>query len=226
MAYGCYTSADLCAVRISVLNDDGTRIGSNPNGSAYTMDPISLAFSSVVSTGEVVEQRNGCGDLCFSRRTADQTTGQTLTLTLCKLDPEFISLATGAAVLLDGSAEVIGFDQGISAPPAVELHAWTKAYDVGSQVASPRSYVHHVWPYVKFTLGDGTLELNNWQVVLSGTATPNGNLGSGSFGDLPASGISGFYANFLEDDIPDPDTSPYDQNGLSCGFIDTPALLS
>lgn len=226
--YGCYQSLDLCAVRASVLNSDGTKKSSETNGAAYNLRPISLGRSPIVSTGETLEQRSGCGDICVSITDPDVTTGEDLTLTLCQLDLELISILTGGEVLLDSSGEVIGVEapDPSATPPLVEFDAWTKAYEGSSQVASPRDYWHWVWPGTKWNIGAWTIERGVLQVSLTGRASANANLGSGSFNDLPGAGIQQFFGVFLASDIPDADTSPYNANGLSCGFIDTPASAS
>jgi hypothetical protein len=39
--------------------------------------------------------------------------------------------------------------------------------------------------------------------------------------------LRAFYeAVWTADDIPDPDVSPYNQNDLACGFIDTPSCTT
>ena len=84
--YGCYQSIDLCAVRAAQLASDGSKQGAVTNGGAYNLRPISLSRSPTVSTGETFEQRDGCGNICFSREDADVTTGEDLTLDLCQLE--------------------------------------------------------------------------------------------------------------------------------------------
>lgn len=226
--YGCYQSLDFCAVRASVLQSDGSKDSGVANGSAYNMRPISLTRSPIVSTGETFEQRSGCGDICVSITDPDVTTGEDLTLTLCQLDLELISILTGAEVLLDSGGTVIGVeapDPGATAP-IVEFNGWTKAYDGSSQVASPRDYWHWAWPKTQWNIGDWTIERGILQVSLTGKASANANLGSGSFNDFPGAGIQQFFGVFLADDIPDVNEAPYNANGLSCGFVDTPANAS
>lgn len=226
--YGCYQSLDLVAVRASILDTDGQRLCSNANGSAYNLRPISLGRSPIVSTGETFEQRSGDGTICVSITDPDVTTGEDLTLTLCQLDLELLSILTGAELLLDGSAEVYGLeapDPGATQSP-VEFHAWTKAYSGSAQVADPRNYWHWVWPSTKWTIGDWTIERGLLNVVLAGKASANENLGNGSFGDLPGAGVQQFFGVWLDNDVPASDTAPYNANGLACGFVDTPACSS
>ena len=226
--YGCYQSLDLVAVRASILDTDGSRLCSNSNGSAYNLRPISLGRTPTVSTGETFEQKSGDGTICVSITDADVTTGETLTLNLCQLDLELISVMTGAELLLDGSAEVFGLEapDPSSTLSPIEFHAWTKAYSGSSQVADPRDYWHWVWPSTKWTIGDWTFERGILSVSLSGKASANANLGNGSFGDLPGAGVQQFFGVWLDNDVPDSSSSPYSDNGLSCGFVDTPACSS
>lgn len=226
--YGCYQTLDICAIRASTLGSDGSKTGALTNGSAYNLKPVSLSRSPIVSTGETFEQRDGCGEICVSLTDPDVTTGEDLTLNLCQLDLELISILTGGEVLLDGSGEVIGVEapDPSSTAPVVEFNAWSKAYNGSSPVAAPRDYWHWVWPYTQWNIGDWSIERGILQISLTGRASANANLGSGSFNDLPGAGIQQFFGVFLASDIPSSDESPYNANGLSCGYVDTPASAS
>lgn len=226
--YGCYTSVDFCAVRASLLDSDGTKTGVLTNGSAYNLRPISLNRTPTVSTGEQFEQRDGCGNVCFSREDPDLTTGEDLTLVLCQLDLELISLLTGGSVLLDSGGTVIGVEAPDPAltPPLIEFNGWTKAFSGNSQVASPRNYYHWVWPGTTWNIGAWNIVRGNLQVELTGKAAANANLGSGSFNDFPGAGVQQFFGVWLDNDIPSSSASPYNANGLSCGFVNTPASSS
>ena len=220
----CWNSADLCAVRFSLLESDGSPLFSEPDGSVYTMSPISLAVTITEDAGETVTTRTGCGDICYTRTDASVETGADLVLTLCSFDPEFIALAIGAEVITNESQP--GWAKGTTAADPVEAHFWTKSLDGSTQVAAPNSYWHHVFPSVTWTLGSYTLGRDVLQMVLNGTAAPNGNLGGGGFEDVPVIVDPYFVAAFTAADIPDPDVSPYNQNDLACGFIDTPGSSS
>lgn len=226
--YGCYTSVDVCAVRAARLDTDGSKLGATTNGGAYNLRPISVGQNFTFSTGETFEQRDGCGNICFTRSDVDVLTGVDITLSLCQLDLELISILSGSEVLLDGSGEVIGVEAPIASatPPVVEFDFWTKAFDGNSPVGSPRTYWHWVFPFTQWTWGQWTNERGSLEVTMTGTGSENTNLGSGAFNDLPGAGIQGVVGVFLADDIPSADESPYNANSLSCGFIDLPASAS
>ena len=135
---------------------------------------------------------------------------------------------TGAELLLDGSAEVFGLeapDPSVALSP-IEFHAWTKAYSGSSQVADPRDMWHWVWPSTKWNIGDWTFQRGILSVTLTAKAVGNANIGNGSFGDLPGAGVQQFFGVWLDNDEPDSTIAPYNANGLSCGFVDTPACSS
>jgi hypothetical protein len=225
---GCYQSLDLCAIRASLLEADGSRTGALVNGSAYNMRPITLSSSANITTGDTIEQRDGCGNICASITDPDVLTGYSLVLTLCQFDYELLSILTGGDLLLEGDMDVIGFEAPLTSTTSipVEFNAWSKNYSGSSQVGAPYAYKHHIWPKVQWTLGDLNLERGVLNVTVNGTASENANLGGGSFNDLPGAGVQAAYAVFDASDIPDPDSSPYNGNGLSCGFVDTPASAS
>ena len=218
----CYNSADLCAVRLSVINDDGMPLYSETDGSAYSMTPISLQVTPTVEAGETVTTRTGCGDICYTRTDPDVDTGADLVLTLCTFDPELIALATGAEPIDSGGA-TIGWAKGVVVADPTESHFWTKTLDGSSPVAAPNDYWHHVFPKVTWNLGSYTLGRDSLQMVLNGTATSNGNLGSGGFSDVPTITDPYYVAAFTASDIPDPSVAPYNSNGFACGYVDTPA---
>ena len=217
----CYNSADLCAVRFSLLDTDGSPLCDETDGTVYTMTPLSLQVNPTVDSGQTVTTRTGCGDVCYTRTDPDVETGADLTLTLCNFDPEFIALATGAEVFEANSLP--GFAKGTTTGDAVEAHFWTKTLDGSSQVASPNNRWHHVFPNVTWTLGNYTLGRDNLQMVLNGSATESANLGEGGFSDIPTISDPYWVAAFTADDMPDPDEAPYNAGGLACGFVDTPA---
>lgn len=217
----CWNSADICAARFSLLDTDDSPLCSEVDGTVYTMTPISLAVTPTVDAGESVTTRTGCGDVCYSRTDPSVETGANLVLTLCNFDPEFIALAVGAEVITNEGQP--GFAKGVQTADPVESHFWTKTFDGSSRVASPNNWWHHVFPKVTWTLGNYTLGRDSLQMVLNGTASPSGNLGTGGFSDVPVVTDPYWVAAFTADDVPDPDVAPYNQNALECGFIDTPA---
>jgi hypothetical protein len=224
MAYSCLKSLNVCAVRASILDADGSPDFSLANGSAYDLSPITLGRTAISTTTTGITQEDGCGRICLSIPDTTTTTGETLSLVLCQLNLELISLLTGAEVILDGSLDVIGFiaPDPSAAKPVIEFNGWSNAYSGNAPSAAPYTNYHWVWPYTQWTIADWTLQRGILQVSVTGTATANANIGTGTFADFPVA-IDQFFGVFLADDLPDPDVAPYDENVDGCGFIDSPA---
>ncbi|MDZ7742985.1 MAG: hypothetical protein U5Q03_14935 [Bacteroidota bacterium] len=155
------------------------------------------------------------------------TTGEDLTLTLCQLDLELISILTGGEVLLTAPAKSSAWKRPTLAPLLRSLPSSPGPRHMTAHPRSPlRDYWHWVWPGTRWNIGDWTIERGILQVGLTGRAQANANAGLGSFNDWPGAGIQQFFGVFLASDEPESDVSPYNQAGLSCGFIDLPANAS
>lgn len=218
----CYNSADLLAVRMSLLDTDGSPLCGETDGTAYDMKPVSLQVTPTVDTGETVTNRAGDGTICYTRTDPDVATGADLVLTICTFDVELIALATGSESYTGpngGSAMAVG----INTADPVEAHFWTRTLDGSAAVASPNTYWHHVYPNVTWSIGSHSFVRDALQMVLNGTASVSSSIGAGGFSDIPTTPVDPYWWNvWTADDLPDPADPPYDQNGFACGFIDTP----
>lgn len=226
---GCYGARDLVAIRASRLNADGTRICPNEDGSAFMVGgPISFSVTRTVDAGATDTQRDGAGNVCNTNTTPDVVTGIGGTLLLCKLDFQMIEILTGGRLLVSGGV-AYGYEEADpgDTPPAVEFHWWTKAWGASGQAASPYSYIHHVAPYTQWRLGDETFDNNALEVPLTFKGQSNTSIVIGSFDDIPLDAQGdGFTARWFATDVPDADAAPYNENALTCGYVDTPSCSS
>jgi len=222
----------LDAVRITLLQSDGSRDCNKTDGTAYTLCPVSIAVAVEEDAGETQTIRCGDGTVFATVSTADSVTNLTLTLTLASVDIEMIALATGAALLTDtGSGDNIGWSGGESENTIpTEVHAWQQARAGNSQSASPYDYWHYAWPSVKWAYRQPNVEegFGNGTAQLVGKVEGNLNLGNGSFLDIPVEAFESsdhLQARWRASDQPESDSSPYN-NSLGGGYIDTPACAS
>jgi hypothetical protein len=179
----------------------------------------------VVDTGQTDTQRDGNGSICNTDTTPDVVTGIRGDLTLCIFDFQMIELLTGARLLVNGGTAIgIELPDPSDTPPTIEFHAWAKAWDGSSQAASPYSYVHLAAFATQWRIGDMTFEENAFEIPLTFTGKANQNIVIGSFDDIPLD-VQGdsFAAIWFANDVPDADASPYNDNALTCGYVDTPA---
>jgi len=226
---GCYGARNLVAIRASRLNDDGTRICPNTDGSAFMVGgAISFSMNQVVDAGATDTQRDGNGAVCNTDTSPDIVTGIAGDLTLCIFDFQMIELLTGARLLVDGSTAIgIELPNPSNTPPTVEFHAWAKAWSGGGIAAAPYSYAHLAAFATQWRIGDMSFEENALEVPLTFTGKANENIVIGSFDDIPLDVVGdSFAAIWFADDVPDADSAPYNDNALACGYVDTPACSS
>lgn len=195
MAVSCGVSFNICRLRITELDEVG-----NGGGATYVTDQVqSVAVSVNQDTGNSFVVRNGCGCKISSVRLPNVFNGFEFTFTDASLEPALQALALGADTIADG-ADTVGlhFAGELScdeANPAVALEFWTQHY-VGSSIDGTYPYVHWVFPWTEWTLGDNTFEEGPASPVLTGTSKGNQRWGSGPHGDGPPDGsdvIEGAY---------------------------------
>jgi hypothetical protein len=223
---GCYGARNLVAVRASRLDADGTRICPNTDGSAYTVGgQISLDMRRSTDGGQTDVIRDGDGGVCNVDTTPEIVTGITGTLTLCVYDFQFIELVTGARLLVDAGVGY-GFEEADpnDTPPLIEFHWWSRAWVGASQAVTPYQYLHGVAVATRWRLGDEAFNNTGLTIPLLFTGRANENIVIGTFDDIPLDVQGdGFTAQWFADDVPDPTAAPYSDNGLTCGYVDSPA---
>lgn len=223
---GCFGARNLVAIRASIIETNGTRICPNIDGSAaMSGGTLSFTASLRIDTGQTDLQRDGDGNTCSTRTADDVITGVDMTLELCILDWEMIETLTGGT--LDINAGVTnGWElrRASATPPHTEFHAWSRTWDGAGAAPAARAFTHFYFPNTTWVPGQISLQENALTFPLTGKGSENSSLSIGSFNDIPPEFVGGLYgawwvaASNLPAD-PNPD-------GLSCGYIDTPACAS
>lgn len=200
----CVSQVMATRLRVSRLHDDGT-LDPGADNLYVTEALISISSAPDVLAGTVIQQKNGSGNICMHRRSDDQTLAYNLSMSLCQLDAELIEMLTGATLVTSGGVTV-----GLQRPkigsvkPAVCVEAWAEARDTHEQVVTANGllWVHWIWPHVKWTAGQHTMEEGALVVPLTGYAEENDSMGTGPAADWPDlfTAAEGY---FLDEDIPD-----------------------
>lgn len=219
MASTCITSLDFCAIRVARLTDSGAPLTGPTNG--YVSDaPISLDVSIVTEEGDDLTSKNGCGLICATFQQPDQIKSLELTLELCQLDAELLEILTGAQVFMSGGNAIgLQFPEVGSQPPPVSFEGWSKAWATDHQLVDPSTapdstWIHWVFPGVRWVQGDFTVEHDLMVVTVNGKGQENPNLSvNGAFDDFPteiaaAGGVTGLGAWFYDTEPP-PATCDY-----------------
>lgn len=213
MASTCYTSVDLCAVRVSKLTAGGAPLTGVNNG--YVTDAVvSLGITITLKEGEELERINGCGDVCAVLNTPDKIKGIELSAEFCQLDAYLLEILTDVDVFTSGG-NAIGFQFPAvgASPDPVCFEGWSKAWDVDRQAVptftSPdAAYVHWVFPFTRWVNGDMTLEHDLLVVPATAKGSENANITQdGPFNDWPsavaqAGGVTRVGGWFFDDVLP------------------------
>jgi hypothetical protein len=229
MAGTCFTSLQLCALRVAQLSTAGRPQVPGTNKGYVTDAAIKLQVGVTLTTGADLEQQNGCGAVCAAFKQPDRIKRVDLSMDLCQFDAQIVALLTDGGVISSGG-NAVGFQFPSTTgadPRPVCIEAWSKAWN-GSQQASPTftapnaAYIHWVFPFVQFTFGQFTID-NTLQVLpLTGPGTPNAFItANGPFDDWPVSvanagGITQVGGWFLDGNLPN----------VACNYINTTSAAS
>lgn len=227
MAVLCFSSAQVCAVRLARLASN-CQFVAGANNAVATSAIIKVDSTPVYVTGDDFEVKNGCGALCATLKVCDQLKRMDLSIEFCTRDPALLELSSGATTYTDGT-DIVGFSRrgiGKSCPDSVGVEIWTKAINTQNNcppiVAAAASYADSqwwkiIWPKATFTLDAVSFGNAIATFTLKGFAEANPNWGDGPFNDLdPAIGAL------------DPDSPEHmilDQVGppaLGCGYTVAP----
>lgn len=222
---GCYGARNLVAVRATRLNDDGSRLCPNVDGSAYLRGgAIRFAATQDVDTGDTDVQRDGDGNVCNTRSNPDVITGVSLELELCIFDFEMMEILTGGVIATSGGTTYGWEYPGASdTAPHIEFHAWARAWDGAGQAAAPYSYLHVAFYNTTWTAPDLNLEENALTLPFTGKGSENSGISIGSFNDIPPEFLGTFGGAWFDTDVP---AAGIGDGGLNCGYLDTPACTS
>jgi len=217
----CLSSIRAERLRVSKLTSGGAPLAGPDSG--YVSDAqVSVDVSLEIEEGDEIIQKNGAGRLCATFKDVDRIKSATVDIDLCQLDAELLAMLTGGVVI---GTPPTGF-----MPPSgtedldirVCVEVWTRAWEGGRQAVMPdgttAAFWHYVFPSVKFTTGDFTLDENTHIMPVSGTSSENPQITpDGPFNDWPmdvqdVGGITRVYGAFLDGPPPD----------ANCGAIPVP----
>jgi hypothetical protein len=194
-------------MRVRPLNVDGTFDTSKPVH--WTSGFISASFAPELTTGDEIETKAADGSVCVSWKADDSLKRLTFNLALCNVDPEVVKLLAGGSIIVDGSADAIGYSSApvgsaIGNPVCIEIWSYR---NVGGKPGTP-PYYHWVFPYVKVRY-DGEREFSNTALANQFTGQALGNAA------LTTVGLTGTFDSRKETvpGTPDPETNSYRKVG-------------
>ena len=190
MAGVCGIEFGVCAIRVTRVDAVGNVIAGN---NAYVTDKvINVGVNVNKETGQTFSLRNGCGCSLVRFRSFDVFNWFEFSLVKAGLEPELEAFLLGAALVTDGGDKVgIAYPGAIDcedSEPAVAFEFWTKQL-VGSAQSAQFPWVHHVYPYTTWSLGNNTHSEEPFQETVDGFSRTNSLWGDGPYGDGPPNGV-------------------------------------
>lgn len=230
MAGTCYTSLQLCALRVALLQSSGRPPTPVTNKGYVTDAAIKLDVSVQLRAGKDLEQQNGCGAVCAAFKQPDRIKRLDLKMDLCQFDAQLVGMLTGGGVISSGG-NAIGYQfpatTGSVDPLPVCIEAWSRAWQ-GNQQAVPAftspnaAYIHWVFPFTLWTHGQFAIEDALMVLPMTGQAQENRNITiNGPYDDWPAAvvaagGITQVGGWFLDATLPT----------VACNYINTTSAAS
>lgn len=201
----CPLIIKFCAVRVTVLEDDGT-----PTEDYYVSDKtVTLTYTPVISEGQDREVRNGCDCIIGSDKAPDILKRFTFEVAQGVFEPGLRAMMLGQTPITDGDGNTIGINYHSNTltcggAPYVSIEGWSQAYDVDHPDADyPWSRV--IWPSTQWQIAPTTLSADFAQFPMTGFSRGNDNYGD-PYNDFPDDGTGlltcDFFAEFLQAEDP------------------------
>lgn len=206
-------------IRITRLEDCCTPPPEGTECSLAVFDAFTtVSIEANVEEGETAFERKANGDVCINERDPDLLQDLTVSLTLCQVQPEVVSMLTDWPVTRDADGDAVGFDvmSGVSdAEAAIEIWSGVSGIDCGQGAR----YGYNVLPCTSGWQIDGEIEWAGidtiFAITLTATAKDNHAWGSGPYAvqldELGAPGplldpmqSPGSLARIMSTDVPPP----------------------
>lgn len=187
----CGVSFGVCRTRITKLDGLGNVV--NEAGNSYVSDKVvSVGMTANIETGDTFTRRNGCGCAISRFKVNDVFNWFEFAFEDGALEPEMQSMMLGLETITNG-ADIVGaaFGGALACdedPPAVAFEFWTQYLDENGALDEFYPYVHWVFPYTLWQLGDNTAEQDFMANALSGFSRANNRWGQGPYADGPPDG--------------------------------------
>ena len=193
MALECASTVDLCAVRVTRLDDDGSPAAA-PNNVYVVQDLIQLQFTENWKEGTLRELVGGCGGCNIASREDDDVFQRyDLEVQFGRVEPGLEEMLVGTAVIQD-STNLIGAHGGVKLAcgtprPRVAFEGWSHRWLSTDEVDPTYPWWHWLWVSTAWTKGQNTLSADFSTIVFAGKSRANSAWGVGPHGDQPEAAI-------------------------------------
>jgi hypothetical protein len=206
----CGTSLQICAMRATLLNDDGSVASASNN--SYVSDRVTeVGWTPDILAGTESDMPGGCDDcLAHTFKGKDKLRRFGFALSRSAIEPALTAMMLGWGTV-DSGADAIGlvvpFETQCVTERKVAFEFWTKHW-VNDEKDSTWPWWHHIYPSTIWQIGDQTFNAELGPFVINGFSRTNTLWGDGPYGDGP--GVDHRRGTFFLTDIDPPSGA--------CGF--------
>ncbi len=185
----CASPVELCAVRITRLNSDGTA-ADGPDNSYVVTDPIQLQYTPNVREGDEHELLGGCDGCVIATKTDRDTIRRyDLELQSGRFEPGLLEMMLGAT-LIDTTDGPLGIMYGEkeecgTASTRVAIETWSKRWTVDDEWDPDWPWQRFIWPSVAWVPAQATQQADFTPETLTGKTRRNSAWGFGPYFDQP-----------------------------------------
>lgn len=184
----CLPSLQLCAVRVTLLDDLGNI--SDEEDNAYVTDQaLSIVATPEIVVGPVVNLPGGCCASIANAKLDDSQVRVNFAFIRGGLEPALETLLVGGDPIVDG-ANIIGATEpapsscGVAARQ-VAFEFWTKNWN-GDAQDQVWPWIHWTYPSTSWSKGARTASADFMQPTVNGFSRTNDLWGNGPYADQPA----------------------------------------
>lgn len=192
----CGVSVLICRTRVTRLDETGA-VAAGPNNSYVSDKVMRVGLTPIVSEGKDIELKSGCDCIVAAYKAPNLLKRFDLELVSTALEAALQELLLGATLISDTSSvpvpigvwwpAQVGCE--LAAPPNIAFEFWTKVQE-GNYPSVAWPWLHHVYPFVNWSVGPQTYEDDFSTPTITGIAQPNPVWNQGPYGDQP-DGIPG-----------------------------------
>lgn len=181
----CLPQVHICGIRLAELDTNGVPTPGANN--LIAVDSIvEIQATPVITAGDEIEEKNGCGAVCINYKGPDTLKRFDLSLIVCDHNPYVMAALGRGVVLTDAGINGYGFPAlGATSEDGVSIEFWAKRIDQGALHAD---YPYAWWVMPKVTnLAHGPMTWNNGanRPTFTGRAFENDNWFDGPLNDWP-----------------------------------------
>lgn len=218
----CRSPLDICALRLSRLNANGSVPGGHTAGAVSLVSGIgSLKWTAQYFTTPDIAEPDGCGNLAVIVPPENLLKRYDVELDFLIQSDELHEIGYGASLVVSGATVIghaVSLDVACGTPAVrngVVVEGWAKNW-ICDEADATYPYRRVAFSKVKFSPADESRQRGPNHLVLKGSTFENSTVGNGPFNDFP-SGLPSSWSKAEFNDTALPTAS------TNCGYVTLPS---